>query len=88
MTKTELRAWIEGEVTRLVKVLGATRKEKADEFIKPKLVAFIEALDAMNEHEGDAEYGQAMVARYNASKGSVDAYHDILVKLGVAHNKP
>ena len=88
MTKTELRVWIEGEMTKFVKVMGATRKEKADEFLKPKLVAFIEALDAMNECEDDVAYQQMILAHYNAAQGAVDAYHDILVKLEVPHNSP
>jgi hypothetical protein len=88
MTKIEVRAWIEGEATKFVKLIGATRKEKADDFLKSKVLAFIEALDGMNECEDDAAYQQLILAQYNASKGAVDAYHDILVKLEVPHNHP
>lgn len=50
--------------------------------------AMLDRIEPPTECEDDVAYQQMILAHYNAAKGAVDAYHDILVKLEVPHNSP
>ncbi|MGB1012850.1 MAG: hypothetical protein ACPG4T_01860 [Nannocystaceae bacterium] len=84
MTRTELRTWIEEQITKFIPHLGK-RSEKTDAFLGSKIAALVDALDAMNEADSDEAYGDLIKRRFRAHKGGLDAYHDILTKLGVEH---
>ena len=79
------RSYIEAQIQKLLPQIGR-KSEVTDKFLKAKVIAFIEALEGINEYGDDlAAYGKHIHRLYLANQGAADGLHQLLVHLEVGH---
>ena len=79
------RAFIEAQIQKLLPQIGR-KSEITDKFLKAKVIAFIEALEGINEYGDDLEaYGKHIHRLHQANQGAADGLHQLLIHLEVGH---